>query len=62
MPRGFSHCSYDAADRYQLARLRADGRNDDVRVIATDAHSNLRGEGACWNRDARKLAFYSALV
>ena len=30
-----------AGDHYQLALVRADGRNDEVRVIATDAHSNL---------------------
>lgn len=30
-----------AGNHYQLALLRADGRSDEVRVIATDAHSNL---------------------
>jgi len=30
-----------AGGRYQLALVRADGHNDEVRVIATDAHSNL---------------------
>jgi len=30
-----------AGDRYQLALVRADGRTDEVRVIATAAHSNL---------------------
>jgi Tol biopolymer transport system component/DNA-binding winged helix-turn-helix (wHTH) protein len=30
-----------ASGRYQLALLRADGQSDEVRVIATDAHSNL---------------------
>jgi Tol biopolymer transport system component/DNA-binding winged helix-turn-helix (wHTH) protein len=30
-----------AGDDYQLALVRSDGRGDEVRVIATDAHSNL---------------------
>ena len=30
-----------AGGRYQLALVRADGRSDEVRTIATDAHSNL---------------------
>ena len=42
-------------DRYQLALLRADGRNDDVRVIATDAHSNLWK--ARFSSDGRWVAY-----